>query len=105
LSKVASKTNEEWMARWVQEPRSFRHTRMPQLWGVRTADQQTDEVKARDGAEITRSCLPLDHRREIDAAPGDLDAPQDLRECRLPVAIAGRTARPRRLEMRLPQHG
>ncbi len=44
LSKVASKTSEDWMARWVQEPRSFRHTRMPQIWGVRTADQQTPDV-------------------------------------------------------------
>ena len=78
LSKVASKTNEEWMARWVQEPRSFRHTRMPQIWGVRTEDQQTPEIKARDGAEINAVVAYLiDHsgKQEYPAPPrGDLDA-------------------------------
>jgi mono/diheme cytochrome c family protein len=78
LSKVASKTNEEWMARWVQEPRSFRHTRMPQIWGVRTADQQTPEIQARDGAEINAVVTYiLDHSAKDDypAPPkGDLDA-------------------------------
>jgi len=78
LSKVASKTNEQWMARWVQEPRSFRHTRMPQIWGVRTADQQTPEIQGRDGAEINAVVTYiLDHSAKDDypAPPkGDLDA-------------------------------
>ena len=52
LSRIASKTSDDWMVRWVQEPRSFRHTRMPQIWGVRSADQQTADLTARDGAEI-----------------------------------------------------
>jgi mono/diheme cytochrome c family protein len=78
LSKVASKTTEEWMVRWVQEPRSFRHTRMPQIWGVRTADQQTPENQARDGAEINAVVTYIrDHSAKVDYATppkGDLDA-------------------------------
>jgi mono/diheme cytochrome c family protein len=78
LAKIASKTSEEWMVRWVQEPRSFRHTRMPQIWGVRTADQQTPEVTARDEAEINAVVSYLvEHsaRREYPAPPpGDLQA-------------------------------
>jgi cytochrome c2 len=52
LTKIASKTNEEWIYRWVREPRSFRPTRMPQIWGVRTKDQQTSVNQDRDDAEI-----------------------------------------------------
>ena len=78
LSKIASKTSEEWIVRWVQEPRSFRHTRMPQIWGVRTADQQTPEIQARDEAEINAVVAYLvSHSAQQDypAPPkGDLDA-------------------------------
>ena len=51
LSKVASKTDAEWMFRWVKEPRAFRPTRMPQVWDVRTQDQDTAERKARSNTE------------------------------------------------------
>jgi mono/diheme cytochrome c family protein len=52
LSKVATKTDEEWMFRWVKEPRAFRPTRMPQIWDVRTPDQDTAERKARSNTEV-----------------------------------------------------
>jgi cytochrome c2 len=42
LTKITSKTNEDWIYRWIKEPKGFRPTRMPQAWDVRpheTADQ------------------------------------------------------------------
>src|SRR5262249_46104045 len=45
----ASKTNPEWIYRWVKEPRAFRPTRMPQIWDVRVGE--TAEQKARNDAE------------------------------------------------------
>jgi cytochrome c2 len=35
LGKVTSKTTEEWIYRWIKEPKAFRQTRMPQVWGIR----------------------------------------------------------------------
>lgn len=49
LSRIASKTNEEWIYRWIAEPRAFRSTRMPQIWGVRV--DETAEQAARNDAE------------------------------------------------------
>jgi mono/diheme cytochrome c family protein len=51
LTKVAAKTNEEWIFRWVKEPRGFRATRMPQIWDVRTKDQEPEAIKARNNTE------------------------------------------------------
>jgi mono/diheme cytochrome c family protein len=51
LSKVASKTSEEWIYRWVKEPRGFRPTRMPQIWDVRTKDQEPAAMQSRNDTE------------------------------------------------------
>ncbi len=51
LTKIVSKTNEEWIFRWIKEPRGFRPTRMPQIWDVRSADQDTDAMKVRNNVE------------------------------------------------------
>jgi cytochrome c2 len=42
LTRITSKTTEDWIIRWIKEPKSFRQTRMPQIWDVRpheTKDQ------------------------------------------------------------------
>src|SRR5262245_50339909 len=66
LSKIASKTNEEWIYRWIKEPRAFRPTRMPQQWGVRTPDKQTPELNARDDAEANSAVAYLmDHSARV----------------------------------------
>jgi mono/diheme cytochrome c family protein len=52
LTRVASKTSEEWIFRWIKEPKAFRPTRMPQIWDVRTPDQDTAERKARSNTEV-----------------------------------------------------
>jgi len=49
LARIASKTDEEWIYRWIAEPQAFRATRMPQIWGVRV--DETDEQRARNDAE------------------------------------------------------
>jgi mono/diheme cytochrome c family protein len=50
LTRVMAKTNPEWIFRWVKEPRSFRPTRMPQIWDVRP--NETADQKARNNVEI-----------------------------------------------------
>jgi len=50
LAKVASKTGEDWMYRWIENPDAFRPNRMPQLWNVRI--DETAELEARNVAEI-----------------------------------------------------
>ena len=49
LTGILSKTDEEWIYRWIKEPRSFRPTRMPQVWDVRI--DETAEQKARNDVE------------------------------------------------------
>ena len=49
LSKVASKTNEEFIFRWIKEPRGLRPTRMPQFWDVRI--DETPALLARNNVE------------------------------------------------------
>ncbi len=49
LSKVASKTSEDWIYRWIKDPKGFRHTRMPQIWDVRV--NETEDQKRRNDAE------------------------------------------------------
>ena len=49
LTKIVSKTNEEWIYRWIKEPRAFRPTRMPQIWDVRL--DETAAEKARNDVE------------------------------------------------------
>src|SRR6185503_18603997 len=49
LTKITSKTNEDWIYRWIKEPRGFRPTRMPQIWDVRV--DETAEQKHRNDTE------------------------------------------------------
>ncbi len=49
LSNVTSKTSEDWIYRWIKEPRGFRPTRMPQVWDVRI--DETEEQKRRNDTE------------------------------------------------------
>ncbi len=49
LANVASKTSEDWIYRWIKEPRGFRPTRMPQVWDVRI--DETEEQKRRNDTE------------------------------------------------------
>ena len=49
LTKITSKTNEEWIYRWIKEPKGFRPTRMPQIWDVRI--DETEEQKASNDVE------------------------------------------------------
>jgi cytochrome c2 len=78
LSKVLSKTNEEWIYRWIKEPKGFRATRMPQIWDVRTPDQDTEPMKVRNTVEANAVVAYLVEKsgRETypDPPPGDLAA-------------------------------
>ena len=78
LSKVTSKTNEDWIFRWIKEPKAFRVTRMPQVWDVRTPDQDTAERKARSNTEVNAVVAYLADKSERLAYPdpprGDLAA-------------------------------
>ena len=49
LTKIASKTSDEWIYRWIKEPQGLRPTRMPQIWDVRI--DETAEQKARNDVE------------------------------------------------------
>ncbi|PYQ11926.1 MAG: hypothetical protein DMF80_20025 [Acidobacteria bacterium] len=49
LTRITSKTNEEWIYRWIKEPKGFRPTRMPQIWDVRV--DETAEQKHRNDTE------------------------------------------------------
>ncbi len=49
LTKIATKTNEDFIYRWIKEPKAFRPTRMPQSWDIRV--NETAEQKARNDAE------------------------------------------------------
>jgi cytochrome c2 len=49
LTKITGKTNEEWIFRWIKEPKGFRPTRMPQVWDVRP--DETAELKKRNDVE------------------------------------------------------
>jgi mono/diheme cytochrome c family protein len=84
LTKITSKTTEEWIVRWIQEPRAFRPTRMPQIWGVRTADKQTEELNARDAVEINAVAAYIVAKASATAYPapprGDLQAGRSLFE-------------------------
>jgi len=49
LRKITSKTDEEFIYRWIKEPKGFRPTRMPQIWDVRP--DETAETKVRNDVE------------------------------------------------------
>lgn len=76
LTKIVSKTSEEWIFRWIKEPKGFRQTRMPQVWDVRTPDQDDEKMKARNNVEANAVVAYLVEKsgRETygDPPPGDL---------------------------------
>jgi mono/diheme cytochrome c family protein/predicted nucleic acid-binding Zn-ribbon protein len=76
LTKILTKTNEEWILRWVEEPKAFRNTRMPQVWNVRP--DETPEQLKRNDVEIAAVVSYLAEKSGRDAYPappaGDLDA-------------------------------
>jgi cytochrome c2 len=82
LSKVASKTNEEFMFRWVKEPRGLRPTRMPQFWDVRI--DETPELLHRNNVEANAVVAYLLEKSAEESYPpppaGDLDAGRELFE-------------------------
>ncbi|HET6317231.1 MAG TPA: c-type cytochrome, partial [Chloroflexota bacterium] len=76
LTKITSKTDEEFIFRWIKQPRGFRPTRMPQLWDVRV--NETAEQKARNDVEanaVTAYVVEKSTRLEYPEPPkGDLDS-------------------------------
>jgi cytochrome c2 len=76
LTKITAKTGEEWIYRWIKEPRAFRPTRMPQVWDVRL--NETAEQKARNDAEanaVTAYLVAKSKAERYPAAPaGDMEA-------------------------------
>jgi cytochrome c2 len=82
LSQIASKTNDEWMYRWIKKPQAFRPTRMPQIWDVRI--DETDEQKARNDTEanaVVAYVVEKSARKAYPAPPaGDLVAGRKLFE-------------------------
>jgi len=82
LRTVATKTDEEWIYRWISEPRSFRPTRMPQIWGVRI-DETPDQLQ-RNVAEMNAVVGYLmshsESERQPAPPPGDLRRGRELFE-------------------------
>jgi mono/diheme cytochrome c family protein len=78
LSKILAKTNEDWVYRWIKEPKGFRPTRMPQVWDVRTPDQDTAPMKVRNDVEANAVVAYLAEKSGRDTYPeppaGDLAA-------------------------------
>jgi mono/diheme cytochrome c family protein len=78
LTKVLSKTNEEWIFRWIKEPKAFRPTRMPQIWDVRSPDHESTAMKARNDVEANSVVAYLTEKSSREAYPappaGDLAA-------------------------------
>jgi len=76
LTKVASKTSEEWIYRWIKEPKGFRPTRMPQVWDVRI--DETADQKARNDVEANAVVAYIVEKSARDAYPpppaGNLEA-------------------------------
>ncbi len=82
LTKIASKTNADWIYRWIKEPRAFRPTRMPQIWDVRVGE--TAAQKARNDAEanaVTAYIVEKSQGARLPAPPaGDLESGRKLFE-------------------------
>ena len=76
LTKITGKTNEEWIYRWIKEPKGFRPTRMPQAWDVRP--DETEDLKRRNDVEANSvaAYLVANAAPETYAAPpaGDMAA-------------------------------
>jgi cytochrome c2 len=69
LTKITGKTSEEWIYRWIKEPKGFRPTRMPQVWDVRP--DETDDLKRRNDVEANAVVAYL----AANAAPETYPAP------------------------------
>jgi cytochrome c2 len=82
LTKIASKTSEDWIIRWVKRPHDFRPTRMPQIWDVRV--QETGDQKLRNNAEASAAVAYIMERSETTSYPeppaGNLAAGRKLFE-------------------------
>ncbi|MEE8148022.1 MAG: c-type cytochrome [Longimicrobiales bacterium] len=82
LSKVTSKTNEEFMFRWIKEPRSLRPTRMPQFWDVRI--DETQELLERNNVEANAVVAYLVEKSAVETypapPPGDIESGRELFE-------------------------
>lgn len=82
LTKVTSKTTEEWIIRWIKEPKAFRQTRMPQVWDVRP--HETPEQLAHNNAEANAVAAYIVANSDTLAYPappaGDLTAGRKLVE-------------------------
>jgi cytochrome c2 len=76
LTKITGKTSEEWIFRWIKEPKGFRPTRMPQVWDVRL--DETPEMKRRNDVEANAVAAYLTANAAPEAYPappaGDLAA-------------------------------
>lgn len=76
LTKITSKTKEDWIFRWIKEPKAFRLTRMPQVWGVRP--DETKEQLARNDVEANAAVAYLVTRSKTETYPappaGNLEA-------------------------------
>jgi cytochrome c2 len=76
LTRITSKTDEDFIFRWIKQPRGFRPTRMPQVWDVRV--NETPEQLARNNVEanaVAAYIVSKSTRVEYPAPPkGDLDA-------------------------------
>lgn len=72
LTRIASKTTPEWMARWIKNPKAFRaSTRMPRLFGL--PNNQAPEDQEREDAEIVgvvAYLLAKSERPEYPPLPG-----------------------------------
>ncbi len=82
LSKIASKTNEEFIFRWIKEPRGLRPTRMPQFWDVRI--EETPELLRRNDVEANAVVAYLMEKSATRSypppPPGDMASGRDLFE-------------------------
>jgi len=82
LTKITSKTSEDWIIRWIQEPLAFRPARMPQVWGVRI-DETPDQLKRNDAEMNAVAAYILDQSAKVDypkPPAGDLQRGRDLFE-------------------------
>ena len=76
LNHITAKTDPEWMFRWIKDPKSFRPTRMPQIWDVRI--DETEDQKKRNDVEVGSVVAYLTAHSQATAYPappaGDLAA-------------------------------
>ncbi|HXK08576.1 MAG TPA: c-type cytochrome [Vicinamibacteria bacterium] len=82
LSRIATKTGEEFIFRWIKEPRGLRPTRMPQFWDVRIGE--TPDLLKRNNVEANAVVAYLiEHSAKAKYPPppaGDLESGRKLFE-------------------------